>query len=259
MEKRVILAITLSAAILLMYNMMAYKKIENPPQTSKQQIAPLLESSSTPVVPKSSMEKRIGLNVPMENLSFKTEVMSVKLNPYGEIAGLQLLKITEHDASPVELALPPVHPEADYPLGVYLGTESLIPKSLFCVDQYCRETIYGIETMPGLSITKRYKLIPGTYLMEVEISVKNLSDTSVKNDITLVWESPCKTTDEGDIKKAQLKHSHLTILEQDVQINGHVEKINHHQTGALQGILSFLGLISPVTPTDSIIKKRDAS
>ncbi|MDI6781600.1 MAG: membrane protein insertase YidC [bacterium] len=259
MEKRVILAITLSAAILLMYNMMAYKKIGDSPQTSKQQIAPLPEPSSTPVVLKPTVEKGTGLNVPEEYLCFKTEVMSVKLNPYGEIAGLQLLKITEHDASPVELAMPPVHPEADYPLSVYLGTESLTPKSLFCVDQYCREIIYEVETMPGLSITKRYKLIPGTYLMEVEVSIKNLSDAVVKDDAVIVWESPCKTAEEGDVKKAQLKHSHLTILEQDVQINGHVEKVNHHQTGAIQGILAFLGFISPVTPTDSVIKKKDVS
>ncbi len=264
MEKRVILAVTLSAAILLIYNMMAYKKIEHSPQTSKQQssqqIAPSLPQPSSPsLVPRSTIEKRIGLNVPREDLCFKTGVMSVQLNPYGEIAGLQLLKITEHDTSPVELAMPPVHPDADYPLSVYFGTESLTPKSLFCVDQYTKEITYGIESISGLSITKMYKLIPGTYLMEIEISIKNLSNTTLKNDIVIVWENPCKTVEDADIKKAQLKHSHMTILEQDVQINGHVEKIGHHQIGALQGILSFLGLITPVTPTDSIVKKTDVS
>ncbi len=259
MEKRVVLAITLSAAILLMYNMMAYKKIEDSPQTSKQQIVPLPEPSSISALPKSTVEKRAGLNVSEEALCFKTEIMSVKLNPSGEIAGLQLLKITEHDKSSVDLALPPVNPEAAYPLSVYLGTESLTPKSLFCVDQYTREIVYGLETMPGLSITKRYKLIPGTYLMEVEVSVQNLSETIIKNDVLLTWESPCKTAEEADVKKAQLKHSHLTILEQDVQINGHVEKISHHHAGAIQGILAFLGLIPPVAPTDSVVKKKDVA
>ncbi|MBU0701870.1 membrane protein insertase YidC [bacterium] len=259
MEKRVILAITISAAILLGYNMMAYKKVEHSPQTLSQQVTALPQPSSLSLVPKPTTDKRAGLNVSEEDLCFKTEVMSVKLNPWGEIAGLQLLKIIEHDKSPVELALPPVHTEADYPLSVYLGTESLTPKGFSCIDQYTREINYGVETMPGAAITKRYKLIPGTYLMEVEISIKNLSDTTLKNDMIMFWESPCKTAQENDIKKAQLKHSHLTILEQDAQVNGKVEKIGHHQAGALQGILSFLGFISPATPTDSVIKKKDVS
>lgn len=260
MERRVILAIAISAAILLGYNMLVYKDMRHSPHDEKQQVAvPLPQSSPPSLVPKPTTDKRIGLNIHEEDLHFKTEVMSVRLNPYGEIAGLQLLKITEHDTSPVELALPPVHPEADYPLSVYLGTESLTPKSLFCVDQYTREITYGVETIPGLSITKRYQLIPGTYLMKVEISIKNLSDIALKDNMIMTWESPCKTAQESDIKKAQSKYSHMTILEQNIQVNGHVEKIHHHQTGALQGILSFLGFIPPVTPTDSLIKKRDAS
>ncbi|MFH1860796.1 MAG: membrane protein insertase YidC [bacterium] len=263
MEKRLILAIAISAAILLGYNMMASKKAERSPNISKQQTAPSLPQPSSPssesLVPKPITDKRTGLNISEEDLSFKTEVMSVKLTSWGDIAGIQLLKIHEHDTTPVELAMPPVHPEADYPLSVYLGTESLTPKGFSCVDQYTREITYGVETMPGVAITKRYKLIPGTYLMEIETSIANLSDTTLKNDIVMVWESPCKTAKESDVKKAQLKYSHLTILEQNAQAGGRVEKIGHHQAGALQGILAFLGLISPVTPTDSMVKKKDVS
>ncbi|MFH1898189.1 MAG: membrane protein insertase YidC [Candidatus Desantisbacteria bacterium] len=259
MEKRVLLAITASALILLGYNMLVYKNVKHSPPVSKQEVITQIQSSILAPATVSTQSKKVGLTINEENLSFKTEIMSVKLTPLGDINSLQLLKIYEHDKSQVEIALPPVNPEADFPLSVCLGKEYLTPKGFSYVDQYTREFNYEVESLPGVSVTKRYKLIPGTYLMEVELTIENRSDTTLKNNMVMSWESPCKVAEVGDIKKAQLKHSHLTILEQTANAGGHVEKISHHGAGALQGILAFLGLVAPTTPTDSVIGKKNVT
>jgi len=257
MEKRVLLAIAASALILLGYNMLVYKNVKHSPVVSKQEVVSSIQPSILTPATVSTQSKKVGLNINEEDLSFKTEVMSVKLTPLGDINSLQLLKLYEHDKSPVEIALPPVNPEADFPLSVCLSKEYLTPKRFSYVDQYTKEFSYGVESLPGVSVTKRYKLIPGTYLMEVELTIENLSDATLKNNVVISWESPCKVAEVGDIKKAQLKHSHLTILEQTANAGGNVEKISHHGAGILQGILTFLGLVAPTTPTDSVIEKKN--
>ncbi|MBI4753748.1 hypothetical protein HY793_05215, partial [Candidatus Desantisbacteria bacterium] len=108
MEKRVLLAITASALILLGYNMLVYKNVKNSPQVSKQEVVTQIQPAILAPATVSTQSKRIGLNINEEDLSFKTEVMAVKLTPLVDINSLQLLKLYEHDKSPVEIALPPV-------------------------------------------------------------------------------------------------------------------------------------------------------
>jgi YidC/Oxa1 family membrane protein insertase len=185
--------------------------------------------------------------------------MAVKLTPSGKLDSVQLLKILEKDGRAVELCLPPIHPEAYHPLTVFIDNDELIPVRFSSIDKYTKKFEYKVANNPELYVIKTYKLIPGTYFIKMDITLKNYSDTGVKKDIMIMWESPCKVSDEQDIRKAEEKYSHLRITEQAAFTSNDVQKVKHHKIGILQHILIFLGLLPPVQPIDSVVKKKDVT
>ncbi len=246
MEKRLVLAIVLSALVLFLYNLFYYKEVEKG-QIKQEQILPAPPSKivkETPV--EDSVEERDlpTLKIKEEKLILKTNVMKVRLNPAGEIDSWQLFKFKEKGKEFVELINSPAKP-----LTVLLNNKEFMATDFSVLDGGIKEFVYTNPTMPEISVIKQFSFYPDSYAVDVNIKVINSSSLPLKaQDLTLQWNSP------PNPRYGTTAHS--TILAQLCFINGKMDKITHKAPGIMDGILSGLGLMPPVQPEDSVRVKE---
>lgn len=250
MEKRLLMAIVLSALVLFLYNLFYYKEVEKKQKLYKkpiqqEEILPAPPSKIVKEIPVGAWEREIPtLKIKEEKLILKTNVMEIKLNPEGKIDSWQLFKFKEKDKGLVELINLP-----GKPLTILLNNKEFIATDFSALDGGIKEFVYTNPTMPEISVIKQFSFYPDSYAIDVRLKVVNNSATPLKGQaLTLQWDSPPNPR-YGTA-------SHSTIISQFCFINGKMEKITHKAVGIMDGILSGIGLIPPVQPEDSVRVKE---
>ncbi|MFH1561875.1 MAG: membrane protein insertase YidC [Nitrospirota bacterium] len=250
MEKRLLVAIVLSALVLFLYNLFYYKEVEKKQKLYKnsvkqEEILPAPPSKIVKEIPVGAWEREIPtLKIKEEKLILKTNVMKIKLNPKGKIDSWQLFNFKEKDKGLVELIN--LHGK---PLTVLLGNKEFIPTDFATLNSGIKEFVYTNQAMPQITVIKQFSSYPDSYAIDVNIKVVNNSPTPLKEqDLTLQWDTPPNPR-SGTA-------SHSIILEQVCFSDGKKEKITHKAMGFLDGILSAIGLIPPVQPEDSVRVKE---
>lgn len=240
MEKRVLLAIGLSALILFVYQMLFYKPPVKSPE--KAHLTKELSISSTgtqavSVTPQPAKEEIVIL--PEEDLQIKTNLLEVKLDNYGKLKAWKLLNFGERDGRRVDLIPPPLE---EPPLSLYLGGKELVPVDFESPSSKIKRFIYQVG---NLKISKQFTFGEDTYIANLDIVIENQSSQDVQvldaSGFSLRWEAP--SLEAKELTEAQRYYSHLDTIEQTCLVNQKKQVITHKKAGILDGILSFLGFI----------------
>jgi YidC/Oxa1 family membrane protein insertase len=167
MEKRLFLAIFLSTAILILYNLIVYRhldKREVPFPHEVEEAAPAPQKVEM-VEPKEAME------IPREDLLLETDLLRIELSPGGEVEGWWLKNFKEKGVGE-EVNMVQVQPPVR-PLGLSIHGERIIPDAF----QSCEERrVFIYESSPllnGVRIEKIFTLGEDPYTVKVDLLFKN--------------------------------------------------------------------------------------
>ncbi|SEM22197.1 protein translocase subunit yidC [Syntrophus gentianae] len=218
MDKKAILAIVLSSAVLLVYQLFFYK----PAQPSKPQPATQGKGTTTVVQPKSTVSPSTsvspsptvgavasqgGMPLQAEDANVKEQEISIDTPLYsavfttrgGALKSFALKKYRETiaaDSKPVELV--DVKETMPYPLSLSFPASSIdvSPAALYQADATALDLkstaeprrLTFVQTWPGkIKIEKIYTFYPQKYVIEMEVRAYNLSDVPLSQEIVLFW------------------------------------------------------------------------
>ncbi len=218
MDKKAILAIVLSSAVLLVYQLFFYK----PAQPSKPQPATQEKGTTTVVQPKSTVSPQTSVSpsptagavagrenaLPLSgDANIKEQEISVDTPLYhaifttrgGALKSFALKKYRETIASnskPIELV--DVKETMPYPLSLSFPASSIdvSPAASYQADATALDLkstsesrrLTFIQTWPGkIKIEKIYTFHPQKYAIELEVRAYNLSAVPLSQEITLFW------------------------------------------------------------------------
>ncbi|MEW5766594.1 MAG: membrane protein insertase YidC [bacterium] len=249
MEKRLILAIFISAVILFFFNYY----FSPPPQqetgktgveATSEEMAPTPAASPTPPAPPTSKVLEKEIEIPEKARFIQTDLLSIELTPRGEVKSWQPNQYQEEGDKLVDLV--PPYPEEDFPLGVRLGGRELIPNEFYLHDHQVREFIYQLDEFPGVRFSKRLSFKPGTYVVDLELEATNRSLKEVKiAGLSLEGGRVYIPTREKE------GHS-WGGLNQAYYSGGKMVKVDYGGGGFLEGILTAIGLLEPMPHQDEV-------
>lgn len=247
MEKRLILAMFISALILFFFNYYFspppdQETGETTVETASKEIAP------PPVAPPIPSTRKVlekeGLDIPEKDRFIKTDLLSLELTPKGEVKSWQPNRYQEEEGKLVDLV--PPYPEEDFPLGVRLGGRELTPTEFYLRDNKAREFIYRLDEFPGVRLSKRLSFNPGTYVVDLEFEAANSSPEEVK--ITGL------SLEGGRIHIPAREREEYSWggLNQAYYSGGKMAKVDYGGGGFLEEILTSVGLLEPRQPKDEM-------
>ncbi|OPY85105.1 MAG: Membrane protein insertase YidC [Syntrophus sp. PtaU1.Bin208] len=218
MDKKAILAIVLSAAVLLVYQLFFYK----PAQPSKPQPATQEKGATTVVQPKSAVSPQTSVSIPSaagaaanqgglplqsEGATVKEQDISVDTPLYsavfstrgGALKSFTLKKYRDTIAAnskPIELV--DVKETMPYPLSLSFPASSIdiSPAAFYSADATALDLkstsesrrLTFVQTWPGkIKIEKIYTFYPQKYVIELEVRAYNLSAVPLSQEIALFW------------------------------------------------------------------------
>ena len=212
MDKRTLIAIVLSLALVMLYQYLFVKPVavQKPADQAKQETA--VSATTTPgATPEAtpgpeaptrqrSLFKREEAVVPGKDITVDTPLYTAVFSTRG--GALRSMKLknykTETGPSGVPVEMVSLKPEMTYPLttGFSDSTVEIDPNVLFEAD---RETLTlsreeGSETLtfswtyPGeITLEKRYTFHADSYLFDLDLTVRNLSDGVIRQTGLLSW------------------------------------------------------------------------
>ncbi|MCX7981918.1 MAG: membrane protein insertase YidC [Syntrophales bacterium] len=199
MDKRTILAIVLSLAVIIIYQMFFFKppvKHPTPPpakEAEKAKETRLLPPKPTPEVmasvPKTGEEKQVTVETPLYRAVFSSKgagLVSFKLKKYKKTL----------DAASESVDIVSLKPGMKYPLGVsFIHSSFDLPDNVFFNPSREKvevkekeEKIVFSTIVPGrIKIEKSYIFYPHRYTVDMEIRVTNLSNGPIEQMAVVNW------------------------------------------------------------------------
>lgn len=243
MEKRLILAIAISALILVLFNYFfspppEQEKIGEPViEAEGEQSAQIPSIPPSPLSPPSPEVVESKLELSEEDRFIKTDLLSIELSPKGTVKSWQPVRYKEVGDELVDIV--PVRLEDNLPLGVRLGDRELVPAEFHLQDQKVREFVYRLEGFQGVELSKRLSFRPDSYVVDLELEVVNNSPEEVKiTGLNL----------EGGrlyIPELEKEGGQWGGLNQAYYSQGKMAKVDYGGGGFLEGILTTVGFLEP--------------
>ncbi|ABC77019.1 membrane protein insertase YidC [Syntrophus aciditrophicus] len=215
MDKKALLALVLSAAVLLIYQIFIYKTTPPPKPVNENKSNTVVVNPAAPVSPQTpadepssgsaanpetaaalpvdgtEKEQEITVDTPLYQAVFTTKggaLKSFALKNYRETLAV--------NSKPIELV--DVKEAMPYPLGISFPASSVdvSPASFFKADVPAIDLkstsesrrLTFVQTWPGkIKIEKIYTFNPGKYAIDLEIRTYNLSEVPLSQEIALFW------------------------------------------------------------------------
>lgn len=225
MEKRVLIAVVLSFALISVYNYMFPAPASKQPQTQSTsagtaQVQPLPQSAQTPsavITPQSSSEQLVEVETDLYRAVFSNHGASLKeliLKKYREDASAQsknVVMVSETDP-------------AQYPLqtswtNLFQDAQTIyaISTSRLMVTKGADNTIVFSTKLPsGLTYRKTYSFAPGSYLISLDCSFENSSSVPVNGSLSLSY------TNRVPQETAKIKYADFSV---PVNVAGKVDYV----------------------------------
>ncbi|MBU2599871.1 membrane protein insertase YidC [bacterium] len=242
MQKRMILAIFLSALVLFFYNHYYFQYISPKKISPKKETA--LSTKNTKEIP--SPEKTttfllkgkkivspqeipildIPLNIPPEKLTVKTNLIEAKISPYGNIYSFELNKyLANHD----KVLLVKKIEGFTGPLSTTFQTKNLVLKDFNSINNYEKEFIYLDPGNPEIKLIKRYVFYPEKYSFDLCLTLQNNTSSNLQaNNLALSWNS----SNIGLIDKGTQAEKNF----QSYFKNGKMDKVKYKGEGFLEKV-----------------------
>ncbi|MDI6703691.1 MAG: membrane protein insertase YidC [bacterium] len=243
MEKRVALAIFISALILLLYNIRYYQNYELTEVKKAQEAERVFPSSqiketSLPSIPEI---KLASIDIPKKDLYIDTELIDVQLTPRGSLQSWKLKRYLEKDRKPIEM----IHSQdlSCFPLDLSLQNgKNLVVCDFISLDRYTKQFIYQVEDIPDVRLEKRLTFFPDRYEVRVDLKMENPSLLQSSGSLVL-W--------GGFIKEQE---DQKELIEQVYSIDNQIHKVSFKKKGPFDKIMVSLGLRKKEEPRAEIKK-----
>ena len=231
MEKRVILAVLISIAVLFIYNLYFYRAVEKstPPVPSR----PLLTAPAPVPAPTTPARPiKTSLVIPEQELFIKTDPLTIQLTPQGEIGSLRLNRFKEKDS---DLGVDLIRKDSSvHPLEITLAKTRIIPSGFRSLSDRDKEFIYQISTPQKIEIRKKLSFDEETYLIRVDLEISNPSQENlVLEDLGLGWRGGRANISAGG-GFGETSQLYLSSKKS--------KKISYKGIGMLERTATFLGL-----------------
>lgn len=228
-EKRLILAISLSVVILVVFNLLFVKppvRVEPETEIFKEKEEEVV-ARVVPKEPALLIPQEAELKIKEEDLLIETESSLVGLTPNGEIKSLRLKRFKEGREELVDMTKDFSRP----PLRLTVDGKTLAATGFSFLNNYGREFTYDLK---DVRIAKEILFSPSSYTARINLKIKNEAGRPLSlKDLALCW-GPQTIDAKGSGRMSSPPQSYFK--------DGDVKNVSHKGIGFLERAMVFLGL-----------------